>query len=299
MQSDEAKQTHELIGELLKRKNPALVGIRKILHSKSGNLSPEKSFGIHVPEVFSVETEVKSLENETIFTDNEIKSLEFEKKILELEEVIKQKEQKIQIVKEEAFEEGRIEGIAENQETAKTVIYEAVEKMKVEIQQRLAQQITQELSDRKKYFLSLEEDVYSMISAVVKKILVGEIQTNPYLIINTIKQSLSHISQRDGITIRVSNEESEYVKQRISDFNRHNDGIYAIDIIADEHIEVGGCLIETNSTIVDAQIEKRTDKIFQLVENIWNETKNGDISKEISFTEETKDDSDEQENLCS
>ncbi|MCL1947218.1 MAG: FliH/SctL family protein [Chitinivibrionia bacterium] len=278
---EEEKQTHELIDELLKRKDPALVGIRKILRSKT-DVSATKSFALHTPEIFGAESKEKSRENETIFTDKELKEIKYGESMLELEEKVKQKESEIEKVKQEAFENGKTAGIEEQQNKTKTAIGEIEEKMKEEVKKRLAEQINQELDDRENYFKSLEEDVYQTITAIVKKILDAEIQTNQNLIINAIKKSLSHISQRGAITIRVSNDDFEYVNSQISLFNRHRDGTYKINIVQDEHIKVGGCLIETDSTIVDAQIENRSEKTLELIERIWNETKSEIENKNIS-----------------
>jgi len=286
MDNSEEKQTYELIDALLKRKDPALVGIRKILRGKTDSLSPEKSFSAHTPEVFSVETEKKSRENETIFTDSEVETLEFEKKISLLEETIKQKEAEIETVRKESFESGKARGIAESREEVKTAIQEIEEKMKIEVQKRLAEQINQEFADRLKYFKSLESDIYQAVISIAKKVVSAEISPNSDLILNVIKQSLSYISQRDVIKIQVSQDDYEYVKNNVNSFNRHNDGVYEVEILADEHVKPGGCLIETNSTIVDAQVEKRTENVLELVEKIWNETKNSDISKELSEEEE-------------
>jgi len=277
----EEKQTHELIAELLKRKDPAIVGIRKILRGKSDVISPSKSFGAHAPEVFSVATSEKSRSNETIFNDKEIETLELEKRILELQEIISKKEAETEVIKEQAFEEGKAAGIAESQEAARAIIEEIESKMKTEVQERLAEQIKQELIDREKYFKSLEEDFYQTIIFIVKKVLAAEINSNPYLIINTIKQAISHISQRDGIKIRVSPDNYEYVSSNIYAFNHHHDGTYKVEIIADEHIKTGGCLISTKSTIVDAQIEKRVENVLKFVEKIWNESRNDDVSEEV------------------
>jgi flagellar assembly protein FliH len=273
MDISEDRQTHELIDELLKRKNPALVGIRKILRAKSDSVSSTRSFSAHTPEVFGIETEEKSRENETIFTDKEITVLEAEKRILELEEVIKQKDEEIKAAAAKSYEEGKVDGVAESQEKTKAVIAEIEEKIKEESQARLTAQINSELEDRLKHFKSLEEEIYQIIVLIVKKVLAIEITSNSYLIVNIIKQSLAHVSQRDGITIRVSNDDYEYVIESVSQFNRHNDGTYSINIVPDEHIKTGGCLVETNSTIVDAQAEKRTEKIIELLERVWNESK--------------------------
>jgi len=141
MDNNEEKQTYELIDALLKRKDPALVGIRKILRGKTDSLSPEKSFSAHTPEVFSVETEKKSRENETIFTDSEVETLEFEKKISLLEEMLKQKEAEIETTKKEAFELGKARGIAESREEVKSAVEEIENKMKIEVKKWLAEQI--------------------------------------------------------------------------------------------------------------------------------------------------------------
>ena len=294
MDNNEEKQTYELIDELLKRKNPALVGIRKILRGKSDSISSSKLFIPHTPEVFNIETEEKSRENETIFTDNEVAVLETEKRILELEEIIKQKDEEIKTESEKSYEKGKSDGIAESKEEAKTIIKEIENKMKIEVQKRLAEQINQELEDRRRHFKLLEEDVYHATILIAKKILDAEISLNPNLISNIIKKALSYISQRDGIKIRVSQYDYEYVKNSVYSFNYHSDGVYEIEIIADEHIEAGGCLIETNSTIVDARVEKRTENVLELVEKIWNETKDGDVSQESAVNETENDNVTEQ-----
>jgi len=267
----EEKQTHELLDELLKRKDPALVKVRKILRSKNENLTSTKSFSSHSPEVFSIDSKEKSRENESIFSNDELKEVELSKVMAECEERLRQKDAQIEAIKQQAFEDGRAQGIEECQDRIQESIVEIEAKLKNEIQEWRAGQIASELGERDKYFKSLENDIYSAVISIAKKILDAEINTNANLIIDVIRKAISHISQRDGITIRVSKDDYEYVNSHLSDFNRHTDGAYSINIIEDKHIRMGGCLIETESTIVDAQIEKRYDKIFDLVDKIWFE----------------------------
>jgi len=269
MLDPEEKETHELLGELLKRKDPALVKVRKILRSKAENLSSTKSFAAHSPEVFSLDMKEKDRENESIFNNEELKEVEYSKIMAEHEERMRQKDAQIEALRQQAFDEGKALGIEECQDRIRESVVEIEGKLKTEIQVWRAEQIESELAERDKYFKSLENDVYMAVVAIAKKITETEIQTNTNLIIDVIKKAISNISQRDGITIRVSIDDYEYVNSQISSFNRHNDGAYDINIVEDEHIRMGGCLIETESTIVDAQIEKRYDKIFDLVEKIW------------------------------
>jgi flagellar assembly protein FliH len=267
----EEKQTHELLEELLKRKDPALVKVRKILRSKNDSLSSTKSFSSHSPEVFSIDSKEKSRENESIFSNDELREVELSKVVSECEERLRQKDAQIEQIRQQAFDDGKVEGIEECQDRIRESVVEIEEKLKTEIQEWRAGQIALELNERDKYFKTLENDIYSAVISIAKKILDAEINTNHNLIIDVIKKAISHISQRDGITIRVSKDDYEHVNSQISSFNRHTDGAYAINIVEDEHIRMGGCLIETESTIVDAQIEKRYDKIFDLVEKIWVE----------------------------
>lgn len=273
MSSDnENDDTRELIQKILNKKDPAIVGLKKILHGKR-TASPGRSFSSHVPEVFSATgtNDGDATQEESLFNDTEKQIIEHEQKILELQSKITSLEASIEKEKADAFQQGVLQGQTETSAQLTEEAEEQLAQVNENYSQQLAEVVAQQLHDRDAQFASIEPLVLSLALQIAKKIVGSTIETHPELVELSIKKAISHIAGRSEITVRVSLDDQEFTQSRIDAICDNEDSIIAVRVEGSANISKGGCLIETDTGIIDATIDNQLSEIEHSITQSWQE----------------------------
>lgn len=270
--AQEDKKTVELIEELLKREDPALVGVKKILSHKKKHIGETTAYTTHTPEVFNQTTHDKSEENTTIFNDDEKDILELQKKIIELNDQIVEKEQLHQEALKESYEEGVEEGKRVQAELDSAEIETKIVEVTKEAENNLMELIQRDLIERENYFDSLKDDLLDLVFSIVRQIIKTEVSTNKEIIRNVVKRALFYVAEKNSIEIRVNPANKEEVESLINDLKSNGERYSSVSVIADESIGEGGSVIESPSGLIDATIERGISEMEQEVSRLWIET---------------------------
>ena len=121
-----------------------------------------------------------------------------------------------------------------------------------------------------KVFRSYEADMVRLVMAMVKKVIAGELKTNPDIIINILQEAIDFLDRPENITVYVNPQEVENIlevmdKGYLTDIGSNN---INIDIKADERISRGGCLLESDAGSVDAQLETRIASVNNAIQEV-------------------------------
>ena len=270
--SDREKKTAELLEELLKIEDPALVGVKKILRHKKESVSDTSTYQPHTPEVFNLTTEEKSEENTSIFNDDEKQVLELQKRIIELEEAIANKEEEHQQSLKEAYEQGVEEGKRVQAEIDSAEIEERIKSINEANNNNLFELIQKDLEEREYYFSTLEEQLKEVIITIAKQVVKTEITQNQQVVASVLKRALFYVAEKNSFEIRVNPSEKDRVEELIEQFKQNGERYSSVIVIGDESISDGGVIIETPSGAIDASIESQLQEIEIEVKRMWAET---------------------------
>ena len=107
-----------------------------------------------------------------------------------------------------------------------------------------------------------EAHIMSMIFRIAAKIAYGHIAENPDLVLPVIKQAIEVAQADDEVTVLVSPEQIDFIENLKRLSNRDFDFLKNIRLEPSEKVMSGGCIVETNYGVIDAQIETRVEKIW-------------------------------------
>lgn len=271
MQHSDSRKTSELLEELLRREDPALVGVKKILRKRSGSTGVDSTYKVHLPEVFNAGTAQKSEDNTTIFSDEEKRVVELEKERLELQDEIEAREELQMTAVQEAYnagvEEGRrVQAKIDQDEFEKklTIIAEQADESLMELIQR-------DMMERDSWFSSLTDEIMKVSFAVGRQIVNREIQQDPSIVERIVRRAVYYLAQRKDVEIRVNQDDCERVRELIHSFQEGGERFITAVVTPDNSISKGGCIIESPSGIVDATIDRQLLEIESEVGRIWHE----------------------------
>lgn len=152
----------------------------------------------------------------------------------ETEEYKKQVHQECEEIKKQAFEEGFEEGLKKFNEKVLKLNQQMIQ-LREEVQKKIIP-------------LSLH---------AARKILGEELKLNPKRIVDIVSQALKPVTQHKRITIYVNKQDLKVLLEEKQELIKELEQVEAFSIKERSDIEPGGCIIETEAGIINAQLENQ------------------------------------------
>ena len=229
---------------------------------------------INLLEQEKQEIEKIKLESQKILKETEQMVIELLQKARdEARDIITNAREEAEVIKMQAGEEA----VAIRQKAHKEAYEEGLRQAHQEIEgdRQAAIQQSQALLEearqsKLKLFRSYEADMVRLVMAMVKKVIAGELKTNPDIIINILQEAIDFLDRPENITVYVNPQEVENIlevmdKGYLTDIGSNN---INMDIKADERISRGGCLLESDAGSVDAQLETRIASVNNAIQEV-------------------------------
>lgn len=115
-----------------------------------------------------------------------------------------------------------------------------------------------------------ESDMMRLVMAIVRKVIGGEIETNPQVIINVIAQALTYLDKTENISVHINPQEILQVLDAVNtgQFTDKNNKVVDFEVQADKRVSSGGCIIEGEEGQIDATIETRINRIEKSIQGV-------------------------------
>jgi flagellar assembly protein FliH len=170
---------------------------------------------------------------------------------------LQEKEQEKEAAHQAGFEAGQAQGYAEGHAAG---LAEGQAQSQDEIVR--FQSMLNHIADRWDHvFKSADLDVTQLAFAVAKNIVGSVVDAHDDLVLQSVRDCLKYVQDTTQLTIYVHPEDLALVRGNRSHWQEAYERIESLNIEADESIEKGGCLIETPSGDIDAQISSRLEKL--------------------------------------
>lgn len=262
-----------LLEQLLKSNDPATTGLRRILRRK---INEEKDFPLRTPPMESFDQPGK--QGRSVLSEDEQKLIELEKKIGDLEKRIAEQNEKAKNAVQESYIKGKKEGLKAGEKQGRDTAWAQYNAQMEQIEQRVAS-FLQKVDDSKREIIhNLEHLLVHFCFQMTKKIIASEVETREDIILPVVKKCLSMIADREKLLIRISPADEAVVSQHQDFWNSITERLENVTIEPDERIEMGGCIIESNSGMVDARLGVQMEEMEEMVLKAWE---NSDLHHEI------------------
>ena len=137
---------------------------------------------------------------------------------------------------------------------------------KVEVvMKRYAESIMEVGKLRSGLYTQVEREVVKLAIEVAKKIVHREIQADREIIETLVHVALSHVAEKSAVTVHLSPLDYNYLLEHRAQLSQSEGR--DISLLADQSIERGGCLIQTECGDIDARVEEK----FREVEHAFFE----------------------------
>lgn len=191
-------------------------------------------------------------------------SMEDARRILDnAAKILQEAKDKATLIEQQAYEKGFAQGEKDGREMGAKQLDSIVEHM---------ERILKEIVDYKDGFARLhEKQILGLICQIAEKVVRCEVKKDKAIVREAILQAFSLSADRSEVTVKVSPEDIESVKDlRPKFFERFND-IKTVTVESDSSISPGGCLLETAFGHVDARIENQLEKIADCIREAYEQ----------------------------
>jgi len=158
-----------------------------------------------------------------------------------------------------AYEKGFSQGLLEGGTQARDTFGNAA---------ALLAQLAHEVAEAKESFLNkTEEDLVVLSLAIAREIINQEVKTNPDIVKAVAKEAIAQLIDKEGVTIRVNPRDFDVIKASESEMGGILEGKDRCKFLSDDFISRGGCVIESKTGIVDADLDTQFGEIWRRLLN--------------------------------
>jgi len=116
-----------------------------------------------------------------------------------------------------------------------------------------------------------ENDIVQLSTGIAKKLVCIELKQHPDIIVSIVKEAIKLVKNREEITIKIHPDDYGTLKQHLSEvmtqLNESNAGPQQdvpIRLEEDPTLTPGGCIVETDTGLIDMSFEARMESIDEL-----------------------------------
>jgi len=181
--------------------------------------------------------------------------------------IVVRAQEKADLIEREAYEAGFAQGEKDGFEMGAKKLDKMLD---------LTEETLKGMVSYKSEFIKLyEKEILHLIFHIAEKVVRGKVKIDQTVVRETILEAFNLVVDRSEVTIRISPEEIEYVKEIRAEFLARIKDLKSITVESDPSVNPGGCLMETVFGHIDARLENQLEKIARAVEQTLEESQVG------------------------
>ncbi len=175
-----------------------------------------------------------------------------------VEAMLAEAEERAAALRRDAVAQGYADGKAEGLRAAQEQCQEYLE--------RIAELARRAAIDRESIVRSAERELATLAVEIAAKVIRREVTTDPSIVLSMVESALGKVGSSDAVRIIVHPEDAELVRSKWSELQ----GAVAFgpnwEVVGDERMERGGCIVETRGGTADSRIETQLAEIASAFE---------------------------------
>jgi len=118
---------------------------------------------------------------------------------------------------------------------------------------------------REAFLRSLEPHLLELVRLTVERIIRREMQTDEGMIARTLRAAVELLAEREEVEVRVNPQDATALESMDVSIGELFSGFPRVDVISDERVGRGGCLIETKALELDATLETQLARVLDVL----------------------------------
>ncbi len=166
--------------------------------------------------------------------------------------------ERLALLEQEAYEKGFAQGQKDGMELGRQQ-YESMAARLKDLVQGLEEEI-------ERHVLALEKPVFELVKLMAEKVIHKEISLGPQVLTACIREALTHVVEQSRVRLHLNPEDVEYMEEVLQELAGEFSKVKDFELVPDENVARGGCLLETDFGLVDATYERKWREILRRLE---------------------------------
>ena len=198
-----------------------------------------------------------------------------DKATAEAEKIVEETKQEAEELLEKVQKEGYDAGYKDGKEQGIKDGKEKIEDELAEIVRQANDKAQKTIRDAKEqtaeYFIRAEDDIVKVVMMAIEKILPQHFLDVPQVILPVVREAIKHVRDQKEVKVHVDPDSYDLVLMARAEFQSMlTDGTAIIEVISDEALKPGDCIIETPNGGVDARLSTQLGLMKNAVESVLN-----------------------------
>ncbi len=214
-------------------------------------------------ELASAEVSEDEMQSAAAKAEEEVSSLKEEilnNAVKEAEEIVANAKEEVEVMKTQAYEEGKQFGYAEGNAAAQAELQTRMTELEDEYAAKM-----QDLEEKEK---ALEPQFAKIMTGLIEKITGVICEDKKDVITYLIDNALKGLEKTSHITIHASKEDMGVVSSHRTAFVDIAGSEVELDIIEDNSLSANQCIIETDGKVIDCSLDAQLDNLKKQIELI-------------------------------
>lgn len=188
-----------------------------------------------------------------------------------IDETKHEAEELLKTTRKEGYDAGYADGKEDGIKDGKAAIERELADIVRQANDKAQKTIRDAKEQTSEYFIRAEDDIVKVVMMAIDKILPQHFIDVPQVILPVVREAIRHVRDQKEIKVHVEPDSYDLVLMARSEFQSMlTDGTAIIEIISDEALKPGDCVIETPNGGVDARLSTQLDLMKSAVESVLN-----------------------------
>ena len=188
-----------------------------------------------------------------------------------VEDTRKDAEKLLEKVRKDGYDAGYAEGKEKGIEDGKKKIEKDLADVVKEANEKAQKTIQDAKEQTAEYFIRAEDDIAKVVMMAIEKILPQHFLDVPQVILPVVREAIKHVRDQKEIKVHVEPYSYDLILMARSEFQSMlTDGTAIIEIVSDDALKPGDCVIETPNGGVDARLSTQIGLMKDAIKNVLN-----------------------------
>ena len=189
----------------------------------------------------------------------------------ECNQIIEETKEEAQKIRDEAKQHGYSEGFEQGKSEGEVAVRQEMSDLIKQTNEKAEKTLQDAKEQTAEYFIRAEDDIVSVLMLAIEKILPQHFLDVPQVVLPIVRNAIQQVRDQKEIKVHVEPDSYDLVLMARSEFQSMlTDGTAILEIISDETLSPGDCVIETPNGGVDARLLTQIELMKNSIQSVLN-----------------------------
>lgn len=161
----------------------------------------------------------------------------------------------------QAYQKGLVDGTSQGLMDGEQKGFELASRKMEPLISGIQQAVLKLTAIREETFHRLETEVVELALAIARKVICKEVSIDRETVVCVAREALAKVDDPGKIRIKMNPADLQFINETKYQLSDLIDGVNSVTLEAEENIQSGGCVIETDLGEIDARMEKQLQAV--------------------------------------